>query len=421
MLYGDKNALKTPENLVLSDIVAYKLFGDVMPVGKSFTIQFENNVKKSFTVGAVIDIPENSSLEFSILIPFNIQKTIFQDYRENDWEKFTNATFIVLDPSSNQNELFRNLASQIQLQNEVNQNTKIKDFSILNLTQLSKQSYDIRQSIAFSQNPIGLIAMGIISLFLLIIASFNYLNLSISSSSARLKEIGLRKTVGGKRGELIFQFITENIVLCVFAVLLGLFIAKFVLWPGFIHLIPRNYSFSFSSLGLGFGYISILLLLVALLSGVYPAIYISSFKTVEIFKGKAKFNSKNRLTKVILGIQYVLAIVIVTLGVRFNESQQFFINKDWGYEKSDIVVIPIENSKQLNFFESKLTTNPQVSSFGVAENHIGRNYSEKNIAINGIDKTVRLCRFEGKYFNTMGYKLLEGISKNEIIESKGEK
>ena len=311
LLYGNIKTLNNPQGIVITKPISEKYFGNINPVGEVFSIKFSNGTKEEFIVGAVLnDLPGNSSIRFDNLIAMSAFEKLKPD-DINDWKYFTDATFIMLKPGYLISEISSSMDKYKSIQNEASVNWPIQEFRFYSLDGLSRKNNEIYQEISQGAHPAGMIALGTISLMLLLLACFNYMNISVTTVTTRLKEIGIRKVVGGRRKELIMQFLTENLVLCMGSMILGVLMAYLFFMPGLSSLFPITVSFStISMLDFSVFFVS-LLVFVALISGAYPALYISSFQPVNILRGKEKFGQKSFFSKVLLTTQFVLAFTTI--------------------------------------------------------------------------------------------------------------
>ena len=224
---GDLNALEHEDAIVLSEQMALKYFGQADPLGQQISITFENEVTEAFTVRAVSErFPANASFRFSALIPFDKQRVLGEDL--NDWEAFTGATFVKLQEAGDLAVVESQLDQYIARQNAANQDWPVAAFKFENLYSMSINSHKVWGDISNGTHPAALIVLSLIAIFLLTLSCFNYINIAIANASRRIKEIGVRKVVGSDKKQLIAQFLTENTLLCVLSLGLGIAVAYFL-------------------------------------------------------------------------------------------------------------------------------------------------------------------------------------------------
>ena len=169
----------------------------------------------------------------------------------------------------------------------------------------------------------SIIGPSITALLILLLACFNYVNISIASATRRLKEIGIRKVVGGIRQQLIPQFLGENLILCFIALLLGIGLAE-VFVPAYDSLWPNiNLEMNYTENPNLLVFLIALLAFTALAAGAYPAFYISSFSPVNIFRGKQKLGGTKLLIRVLLTLQFSLSMIAIIMGFVFKKNAEF--------------------------------------------------------------------------------------------------
>lgn len=417
LLYGNIKTLNNPKGIVITKPISEKYFGNINPVGEVFSIKFSNGTKEEFTVGAVLnDLPGNSSIRFDNLIAMNAFETLKPE-DANDWSFFTDATFIMLKPGHQISEVSSRMDKYKSIQNEASLNWPIIEFKFYSLNGLSRKNNEISQEISQGAHPAGMIALGIISLMLLLLACFNYMNISVATVTTRLKEIGIRKVVGGRRKELIMQFLTENLVLCMGSMMLGVLMAYLFFMPGLSSLFPITVSFSTISLfDFSIFFIS-LLVFVALISGAYPALYISSFQPVNILRGKEKFGQKSLFSKALLTTQFILAFTTIIACFVFIANSLSLKNKDWGYDHDQTYVVPTENYETYIAMRDGVRQNKNILNYGGAVNSLGESATRTSVTYQEEKLSVMMFKVGFNYLETMNLRLKEGRLFDESIQS----
>lgn len=417
LLYGNRKSLMNPKEMVITKSISEKYFGNVNPVGQIFSIKFSNGVKEEFTVGAVLDeLPGNSSIRFDNLISMKTFEKLYPA-EVDDWRAFTDASFIMLKSGHHVSEVSSSMGKYKNLQNQANLNLPVRDFLFYPLNGLSGSNNEIYQEISGGAHPAGMIALGIISFMLLILACFNYMNIAVATVTSRLKEIGIRKVIGGRRKEIIVQFLTENFVMCFGAMFLAVLLAYLFLMPGLNSLFPITVSFSNISL-IHFGvFFTGLLLFVTVVSGSYPAFYISSFQPVNILRGKEKFGQKSLFSKVMLTTQFMLAFTTIIGCFIFIANSLNLKNKDWGYDHDQNYVVPVKNHETYIAMRDEVSQNKSVLHYGGAVNSIGK--SAIRTSVDYKEEKIPVIKFEVgfNYLETMNLRLNQGRFFDETIQS----
>jgi putative ABC transport system permease protein len=243
---------------------------------------------------------------------------------------------------------------------------------------------------------------------MLLLACFNYINIAIVSAAKRLKEIGVRKVIGANRVRVIIQFLTENIVVTLFALIVGFIFGIAIFLPWFVQFTgwPLELRLLNTNLWL---FLFILLFFTGIASGIYPAFYISKFEAVKIFKGSLQFGKKNPLTKVFLGIQLVLACITITAGVVFTQNNRYQNNRGWGYNQKEALYVSVPNQSAYDKMNAVMMQNPNVLSISGSTDHVGKNVSTAVVRMppNRHYEVTQLS-VDSKYFETMQLQLAEG-------------
>ncbi|MDH4058813.1 MAG: ABC transporter permease, partial [Cyclobacteriaceae bacterium] len=413
---GSMSALNDKTKIILTTEIAEKYFGDEPALGKPISIKFQNEQKREFIVGAVIQRPATSSMFFTIFLPIGVFEDLkFKD--SYDWSYMTDATFILLKEGRSVQDVQSQMNAYKELQNASLPQWRVEDFELIPLDGLSRKGFDIVGSVTAGSHPQGIYALSTIAVLLLLLSCFNYMNISVATISTRLKEIGIRKVVGSGKRQIIQQFLTENLLLTVFAMGSGALLSYLVFLPGLNTLFPISIPFAFSSGTSLFLLFFGLLLFVSLVSGVYPAFYVSSFQPVQILKGKGKFGQRSLFSRILLTLQFVLAFTLIVGCFVFIDNAMYLKNKDWGYSYENNYSLPLVKEEQFAAFRDKANTSPNVASYAGSLHHIG--YSNPFTAINTEETNLRVIHFKvgGGYLETMNIQLKEGRYPDEQITS----
>jgi ABC-type antimicrobial peptide transport system permease subunit len=271
--------------------------------------------------------------------------------------------------------------------------------------------------ISGGDEPTGRIVLSIIGLFLLTLAIFNYMNIAIVSAAKRLKEIGLRKSIGGTKMQLVRQFLIENIVLCIFALILGTLIAHFVVLPWFKNQFGLGLELNiFGNYRLWLFFTGILFI-VGIASGAYPAFYISSFKPAAIFHGGFKISSKNRFTKVFLTFQFVLSLLAIVSGIIFVQNVKYQKAQDWGYDNENIYVVQVPAGETYRALRNTALQNPNIVSVAGSGGLVGRSWGLAVIHKNDEKTEIQRIDVGPDYIESLDLSLLEGRTFKEELKT----
>lgn len=417
LITGNRQALFKRDQILLTEEKAKVYFGNANPIGQSLSIKFDDEHKSEFIVGGIIeDTPANSSMYFSFLLPMEVYESIHPD-RVNDWSIMSSVSFVLLKEGATADQLNSSLAAYKKNQNLAEADRQVQDTELIPLKEVADRSYEISDSLSWSNHPAAMIAFVVIACLLVLLACFNYMNVSVASVSIRLKEIGIRKVVGSGKKEIIQQFLTENLLLCFIALVLGTGLAYFFLVPGFNSLYEIKFAFKFSSWTTILVFFGSLLFLVALISGAYPALYVSSFNAIKILKGKEKFGNKSTLSKVLLSLQFTLSITALVACLVFIWASYYFEDRDWGYQKEGTIVVPVLSLEQYNGLKDQAATNKNIVSVAGTSQHIGKTSLSEVVDIEEQKINVEHFAVGFNYLETMNIRLKEGRLFDESITS----
>lgn len=409
--WGISTSLADVNSIILSEKMSIKYFGDENPIGKSILMIFDKDRSKAFKITGVAEaFPKALTISFDFLINFENLRTSNPDYDFHDWSTFVNATLIQVDNPSDLKSIEQSMGKYRIMQNEAAQKEwVISSFTFEPLATLHERSEYIRGDISRSSkdNYTSIILLSVTGIFILVLACFNYINIAIVSAAKRLKEIGVRKTLGASRGRVIVQFLVENIVVTFFALIIGLILGATVFIPWFEQQWHFNMDFRLNDAVLWI-YLPAILLLTALASGIYPAFYISKFRVVGILKGSVKFGQKNLLTKVFLGFQLVLACILITSAVMFTQNTAYMANRSWGYNPGDALYINVPNQSAFEQLNAVIAQDPNVLSISGSSHHLGKSNTTTVLHLPDREYEVAQLSVDARYIETMGLNIVAG-------------
>lgn len=336
LLKGDrKTALREPFSIVLTESMAKKYFGDEDPVGQTLKMDYDNYK----VTGVMEDVPENSHFRFSNLISFSTWSRNNKGAEDRAWFWNGFKTYLLLRDAESADKIHAKMKDFLE-RNVEKGGMYYEDLPLQSLTSI----YMAPQR-AWENGTRGSMSnvyiLSIIAAFILLIACFNYINLATARASRRLKEVGLRKSLGALRGMLIAQFLGESLIVTFIASSIAAFLAWMAL-PAFRTLVESPLSFSIlPNPWMVAGAALILVVFVGLLAGAYPAYIISKFQPLQIFRPSVKgiFGHHN-LRKVLVGAQFVISITLVAGTLLVFDQLDAVRNQDLGFDKEGIIVVP---------------------------------------------------------------------------------
>ncbi|MFO7621839.1 MAG: ABC transporter permease [Bacteroidales bacterium] len=409
LLLGDPSTvLESPHSIVLSEKLAKKYFGDSNPLGQSLTIENKYNFMVS---GVMKDLPRNSMFTFEAVLPYSFLEEI--GMMNNSWGTNSIQTFVQLERGSDIAAVNTKL-TDVVLEYLPQTTTKYLLFPLLDI--------HLHSQFGFEQNNgpvVAIIIFTTIAVLLILIASINFINLSTARASTRAKEVGIRKVAGADRKSMIVRFMSESLLLVVFAsilslVLVGLSLGLFNSISGKRFVISDLFQLKFI-----LSFVSAVLL-TGIFAGIYPALYLSSFKPVAVLKGEGvQGRGSGRLRQILVVIQFTLSILITVTTVFLYIQLKFLQRKNLGFDKENLICIQMAENMKDRYYLLKnellqhsliegvtaSTRNPVM----IGSNSGGASWDGKDpekrvlIGTNGIDydylETMRMELVSGRSFS----------------------
>jgi putative ABC transport system permease protein len=355
LIKGDsKTALREPRSIVLTESMAKKYFADEDPLGQM--IKMDYDMYK--VTGVMKDVPENSHFRFTNLISFSTWSSRHKDNEESAWFWNSFHTYVLLRDAQSAEKVRAKMPAFIE-RNIGKGGMYYEDLPLQALTSIymaTQRSWE--NGTRGSMNNVYVLS--IIAIFILLIACFNYVNLATARASRRLKEVGLRKSLGALRRMLVAQFLGESIIVAFIAALIAVFLAWISL-PAFRTLIESPLSLSIlPGPGLVAGAAFALVLFIGILAGAYPAFIISGFQPLQIFRPASKgIHSHHNFRKILVAIQFVISIALVAGTLLVSDQLELVRNQDLGFNKNAVLVIPTNGDtavvKYLDAIKNELT------------------------------------------------------------------
>lgn len=416
-------ALKDIHNIVLTEKISKQLFGNENPVGQTIRIKTEEQFEP-FVVSAIAENPpSNSSIQFQALGHFDYIGTTNSGKRSvNSWMRSAYFSFVQLKEGS---KLATDRDALIPFRKKYYPDEEAEArkagywtgegvpvrYALQPLLSIHTDT-KVAGGNVNSVNPKTIWLLLGIAFGVLLIACINFTTLSIGRSASRAKEIGLRKVLGSQRPQLIWQFLAEALLLTVFSVLLGLLISYFLL-PFFNQLSGKELQFSFQQFPELLWLIGGLTLIVAVLSGSYPALVLSGFKPLEVLKQKIRVGGSNIFTRSLVTLQFVLSIGLIASTLIILQQLKFMRGANPGFNKENIVILngsDVDGNKIYPLFKQAVMKDPSIA--GIASSDIGlgagEGWSRSGFDYKGKLKQVIEFFVDPEYIPLMRMQLLAG-------------
>lgn len=420
LIHGDKRTvLDAPHKMVLSKSTAIKIFGEENPIGKS--LQVSTDTVPYTITGVMEDIPSTSHFDANIIGSITTSPRINNTY----WTASYFNTYVLLKPNADPNHVNTMLGELIKkhVGGELKQflGISFEDFlSKGNIYRLYLQPLtsihlnpEVQQAVKAPNDPKYLWIFGGIAILIILIASINYMNLSTAQSFKRAKEIGFKKVCGSSKGMLVWQFITESIILSFLSLLIAIVIVKLSL-PLLNNILQTNLELNFFDSWITIPTLIILSILIGFIAGSYPAFYLSSFNPNAVLKGVFKNSTKNwKLRNVMVVLQFAISIMFIVGTIIMFRQINFMLNKDLGFDKEHLIVIDRANAigDRMNTFKEVIGKIPNVISVSASTDVPFHSKTKISLKIEGRETepiTVTVAFVDYDFLKTYGIKFSAG-------------
>ncbi|MBB6127810.1 ABC transporter permease [Mucilaginibacter lappiensis] len=359
------SALSQPNNVIITQAIAKKYFGDQNPIGK---VLRRDNAENVIVTGVFANIPDNSQIKFDFILPLAslANSDIYFKRNLSDWEAGNVYTYIQLDKSFDPTK-----ANLLKLENQITQiyhqhvsETKTV-FHLQPLTQIHLAP-ELFRDLSGHGNVLYVKIFFIIAILILAVACINFMNLATARSARRAKEIGLRKVAGARRIQLIFQFLSESVFISFIALFMALWIVYLFL-PVFNQLAGKQLSVNLTDTKLWVSLVGIALL-TGVISGSYPALFLSGFNPVKVLKGNVKSMGGNLFFRHTLVVtQFVVSVVLLVGTVVIYKQLKYIKERNPGFEKANLLYMDMVGDmwNKPQALRNALKQSPLTSNFTI--------------------------------------------------------
>jgi putative ABC transport system permease protein len=373
MIEGDpKKALEEPNTIVITKAMAEKYFEDEDPMGK--TLRWQNGVNLRVT-GVIKDVPPNSHFQFDFLGSFATLRRLFGGNLPQNWYWNPCWTYILLRDGVSADSLQAQFPALVQkyFPDSIKNKVVVKLQPLKDIHLFSHLDYEINPNSDISYIYI----FSAIAVFVLLIACINFMNLATARSANRGREVGMRKVLGAYRTQLIKQFLGESMILCVIAAVLSVLIIEIVL-PAFNAFSGKILSTDYFTDGSLLAGLIVITLTVGILSGIYPAFFLSGFDPVKVMKGTLERGGKSSaFRKVLVVVQFAISIVLIIGTIICFQQLNYLRNTKLGFNKDQIVMLPAYGTALARWYErfrERILQDPHISQVAAMEDVLGAKY-----------------------------------------------
>ena len=407
--YGDPSkVLADPSSILITESTAEAFFGDEDPINKIIRVDDKGDLK---VVGLLEDVPDNSSFEFDYLLPWKFRRQInpWVEENEDNWGNYSFQVFIELNDPGRFDDVTESIKLLLQEHGE-------EDF----MPELFLYPMERWRLYSNFENGVEKGGMSdfvelftLIAIFIIIIACINFMNLSTARSEKRAKEVGIRKSVGSNKFHLVLQFISESILISFVACVLALLTAQLLL-PFYNNLVEKelvidyqSWRFWLASFGMVF--------LIGLVSGSYPAFYLSSFQPIKVLKGSVQSGRKAGWPrKILVTLQFAISIFLIIATALIYEQIQLVKNRQIGYSQQNLIMVELNDELDKNYqaLKTELLQSNLVESTTISNSPVTQINSNNFLGWPGKPEEQRVifttitCHYD--YAKTMGVNIIEG-------------
>ncbi len=417
MIVGDPNtALDQPNTVLLTESMVEKYFGNEDPMGQTLEFQGQQNL---MVTGVLKDAPTNAHFQFDFIISFSSLKHWYNGGYPKSWYWNPCWTYVLLEENTSKDQLEAQFPDFVKkyFPDFIVEDIEMELQPIEDIHLHSKLDYEIQANSDIK----NIYIFGAVAIFILVIAAINFINLSTARANKRAKEVGVRKSLGSARSQLIRQFIIESVILTYASLFLALILVAMML-PSFNTLTEK--SVSFLTL-IQPAYLTAILgvtLLVGLLSGFYPAFVLSSFNTILVLKNAHLRTNGISFRRVLVAAQFTISIVLI-IGTFIAVLQlQHLQNEHTGFDQENVIMIPVirsEMGKHYEQFKTNALQSPHVHSITAVEEIVGAKHQVNNYRFEGMEQSKPFPHFNVRhdFTKTMNIELAAGRDYDQTIQT----
>ncbi|MCU0419282.1 MAG: ABC transporter permease [Cyclobacteriaceae bacterium] len=417
--HGTFSNFHDKSKIFISDKIALKYFNrtDVLDESLTQIVLGKDGIRrpKEFIIGGVYkELPLNTSVRFDAITLFDNFWDINLDpeVSETNWKRWVGVLFLEINNPADVASVTQQLQAYVEPQNKVREDFKISSYYLENyvgMMQRNRANPRVDNDWLGGGIPDEAVTVPVVmAVLLLLLACFNFTNTSIAISSRRLKEIGIRKVMGGMRAQLMLQFFSENLFLCLLGLLAGLLLAEWMV-PAYDSLWPwLELRLDYSENATFLIFLIALLLITAIIAGGYPSVYVTSFEPVSILKGTARFGGTNWFTRSLLFGQFIISILCVVFSIGFYRNGHYQREYDLGFDRHGIIAAWVNNEGGYNTYRDALAGNPDIELIAATRHHVANSWYNDPIKVAAVEREVDIMEIGENYFEAVDMTLLAG-------------
>jgi putative ABC transport system permease protein len=418
-----REALRNVNGMLISESMAKKYFRTEDPIGKHLAVNSDSTLLEVMAVFK--DVPQQSHFHFDFLVSYVREKSFDPNDEYYQWADFGHFNYVRLKPGADAKLLEAKLMdwsrkyvtlSDDEFKWHLDNNYGFKMQPLKDIHLKSKLRWELEPN----GNIEYVYIMSAAALLTLLIACINFMNLMTAKSTERAKEIGIRKTLGALRTQLSIQFISESIVVAILSIALAILLVELTL-PIYNSFTGQNFVFDYTTdlpvlYALGF--------VIGVVSGIYPALFLSRFNTQAILKGNFSTGQRgSRLRHTLVVFQFSISMALISGAVIIFNQLSFIKNKNLGFRKEEVLVVPLKNGnagRRIETLRAELTRLEGITSVSASSNLPGGQYNQNSIFTSEAPEArldISESFVDPDFFNTLGIQLTSGrIFKQEDYE-----
>jgi len=376
-------ALDRPFTIIITESMANKYFGDENPMGKELVVETQGRFE---VTGVIKDLPPESHFIFDFLGSITSIPQIFGGQYPQTWLWNPCWTYVLLEKGVKPEQLAERFPEfhQSHYFDFPNQNITLHMQKLTDIHLHSNLVYEINQN----SNITYIYLLSAIAIFILVIASINFMNLATAASAGRAKEIGIKKVLGANRPQLITQFLSESIVTAYIALILAILLMLLLLTP-FNNFAGKHFTADIFLRPANMIFILALGIILGISSGLYPAFFLSAFQPLKVLKGTLAKGSKSAVArKVLVIVQFTISIALIVGTLVVFKQIRYMRSADLGFHKDNIITLPVFNTgilRQYDAFINEVKQHPQVMNAVGMEDLLGVDHNTRQFFIEGYD------------------------------------
>lgn len=417
LLRGDAGTVLDGESVVINESTAARIFGNENPIGKSLEME-KPYAKPLIVTGVMKDFPANSSMQFDMVLPVNVDRS-FEKGRAN--AQFNYPAIIELQPNADVNAFeekldafCRNYFAESLKAMEAYDSTFTASAFHATIRPLADSHFNASGGWYHYTDMERIYQLAFLTLLIGIIVCINYVLLTLTNTVARSQEVGVRKTIGAGRKQIVMQFWVETQLLVFFSVIAGFCLAKLAV-PFFNSLTGATISFDLVPKLTIASILLIVCLVLGLLAGVYPALAMSGLRPLKIMRGHATYKLNPRLSKVFVVLQFSTCIILVISALVVGRQMKFMLNKDLGFDKEQVLMVetpdgydPSKSIPLRERFYNYAASDPAIAMATSTTFRLEDDFNTRGHRINGGQVVITELPVDYNYFSFTKIPIVKG-------------